>query len=162
MARVIPAYPSHRHTALRRSADGERAGVAWQCGLWDRSLAIDQRKVDQRFVPVLEEVLRRATLVPSQHVLDLGTGTGVVIIAAPHPEPLIDRCLVTLCTWPESTQRTALDSPRLHGGSPCEVQLPLRLAVHRSTDRGLATTRAARIPRVAQRWLPGRTCTEFP
>ncbi len=81
---------------MSRSADEDRAGVAWQRGIWDRYPDLYQREVDQRFAPVVEQVLRHTTPVPGQHVLDLGTGTGAGIIADPHPEPRIDRCLATL------------------------------------------------------------------
>ena len=60
---------------MSQALEGAQAGVAWQRGIWDRYRAIYEREGDQRFVPVVEQVLRRATLVPGQHVLDPGTGT---------------------------------------------------------------------------------------
>ena len=67
---------------MSQALEGAQAGVAWQRGIWDRYRAIYEREGDQRFVPVVEQVLRRATLVPGQHVLDLGTGTEALRPAA--------------------------------------------------------------------------------
>ncbi len=69
-------------------ADRDREGVAWQRGIWDRYPEIYQREVDKRFAPVIEQVIRRAGLSPGQHILDLGTGTGSVVLqAAPLVAP---------------------------------------------------------------------------
>jgi SAM-dependent methyltransferase len=40
------------------------------------------REIDKRFEPVVEQLIARAALTPSEHVLDLGTGTGSVAIRA--------------------------------------------------------------------------------
>jgi SAM-dependent methyltransferase len=74
-------------------ADRDREGMMWQRGIWDRYPTIYQREVDQRFVPVVQQVIRRAALSPGQQVLDLGTGTGSVALQAapliaPHGEVL--------------------------------------------------------------------------
>ena len=58
------------------SADCDRAGIMRQRGIWDRYPALYQREVDKRFVPVVQQVLRRVALVSRQQILDLGTGTG--------------------------------------------------------------------------------------
>jgi ubiquinone/menaquinone biosynthesis C-methylase UbiE len=55
-----------------------REGASWQRGIWDRYPEIFQREVGPRFAPVVEQVIRRAALVPGQNVLDLGSGTGAV------------------------------------------------------------------------------------
>jgi SAM-dependent methyltransferase len=73
---------------MNRLTEQDRAGIAWQRGIWDRYPDLYQREVDQRFAPVVEQVLQRAALVPGQHVLDLGTGTGAVALrAAPLVAP---------------------------------------------------------------------------
>ena len=62
--------------------DHEREGFDWQRGIWDRYPEIYRREVDQRFAPVVEQVIQRAALSSGQHVLDLGTGTGSVALRA--------------------------------------------------------------------------------
>jgi SAM-dependent methyltransferase len=64
--------------------DQEAAGVAWQIGVWNRISDIYLSEVDRRFTPVVEKVIARAHLTAGQHVLDLGTGTGVVAERAAH------------------------------------------------------------------------------
>jgi SAM-dependent methyltransferase len=58
--------------------DQEQAGVAWQLGVWNRISDIYLREIDQRFAPVVDRVVARASLTAGQYVLDLGTGTGAV------------------------------------------------------------------------------------
>jgi enediyne biosynthesis protein CalE5 len=58
--------------------DQEQAGLAWQLGVWNRISDIYLREIDQRFAPVVDRVVARASLTAGQHVLDLGTGTGAV------------------------------------------------------------------------------------
>jgi SAM-dependent methyltransferase len=58
--------------------EGAREGLAWQIGVWDRISDIYLREIDQRFAPVVENVIARAGLEPGHRVLDLGTGTGAV------------------------------------------------------------------------------------
>src|ERR1700757_2924251 len=65
-----------------RSMAADREGLAWQAGVWDRMSQIYVREVDNRFEPVVEQLIARAALTPGQHVLDLGTGTGSVAIRA--------------------------------------------------------------------------------
>ena len=73
---------------MSQSAEHDREGVAWQRGIWERYPEIYQREIDQRFAPVVQQVIRRAALSPGQHVLDLGTGTGSVALqAAPLVAP---------------------------------------------------------------------------
>jgi SAM-dependent methyltransferase len=65
------------------SADiGEAAGLAWQVGVWDRISDLYVHEIDQRFSPVVEQVIARAALRPGERVLDLGTGTGAVALRA--------------------------------------------------------------------------------
>jgi SAM-dependent methyltransferase len=58
--------------------DQERAGLAWQMGVWNRIADIYRREIDRRFASVVHQVIGRAALTAGQHVLDLGTGTGAV------------------------------------------------------------------------------------
>jgi SAM-dependent methyltransferase len=60
------------------ATDQERAGLAWQLGIWNRISDIYRHEIDQRFAPVVDHVVARASLTAGQHVLDLGTGTGAV------------------------------------------------------------------------------------
>ncbi len=57
-------------------------GFAWQVGVWDQMAGIYQQEIDTRFGPVVEHLLSRANLQSGETVLDLGTGTGSVAIAA--------------------------------------------------------------------------------
>jgi SAM-dependent methyltransferase len=65
-----------------KMADKVDEGLAWQIGVWDRMSIIYEQEIDTRFGPVTEHLLRRANLEPAETVLDLGTGTGSVAIAA--------------------------------------------------------------------------------
>ncbi len=62
--------------------DAERRGLEWQVGVWDRIAQLYLREVDPRFATVVENVVRRGDLKPGHRVLDLGTGTGSVAVAA--------------------------------------------------------------------------------
>lgn len=57
-------------------------GLVWQVGIWDRMADVYQSEIDTRFGPVIEHLLRRANLQSGETILDLGTGTGSVAIAA--------------------------------------------------------------------------------
>ncbi|MBI1885884.1 MAG: methyltransferase domain-containing protein [Chloroflexi bacterium] len=57
-------------------------GLAWQTSVWDRMSDVYLREIDERFRPVVENVIARAALNPGQQVLDLGTGTGSVALRA--------------------------------------------------------------------------------
>jgi SAM-dependent methyltransferase len=73
---------------MSTDGDRDRTGLAWQIGIWDRMAPIYIREVDQRFAPVIDQVITRAHLQPGQHVLDLGAGTGAVAVrAAPAVAP---------------------------------------------------------------------------
>ena len=56
----------------------DREALAWQTGIWNRISDIYVREIDRRFVPVVEALVGRATLLGGEQVLDLGTGTGAV------------------------------------------------------------------------------------
>ena len=57
-------------------AESEREIFDWQIGVWDRISDVYVREIDQRFTPVVNELVSRAELTEEQSVLDLGTGTG--------------------------------------------------------------------------------------
>ena len=65
---------------MRQKNDGE--ALAWQTGVWDTMSNVYLAEVDQRFVPVIDGVLRRAKIERGENVLDLGTGTGAVALLA--------------------------------------------------------------------------------
>lgn len=56
----------------------DREALAWQTGVWNRISDIYVNEIDRRFVPVVEALVGRATLLGGEQVLDLGTGTGAV------------------------------------------------------------------------------------
>jgi SAM-dependent methyltransferase len=58
--------------------DQERAGLAWQIGVWNRIADVYPHEVAPRFTSVVDHVIARAALASGHHVLDLGTGTGAV------------------------------------------------------------------------------------
>ena len=62
--------------------DKAQEGLAWQIGVWDKMAQIYQIEIDARFGPIIDHVLKRAGLKPGEIVLDLGTGTGSVALAA--------------------------------------------------------------------------------
>jgi SAM-dependent methyltransferase len=57
---------------------GDQEALEWQIGVWNRISDVYFREIDQRFVPVVDAVIARASLTPGESVLDLGTGTGPV------------------------------------------------------------------------------------
>jgi tRNA A58 N-methylase Trm61 len=87
--------------------DQERAGLAWQLGVWNRIAAIYLREIDRRFAPVVQQVIGRATLTAGQHVLDLGTGTGAVAERAAQLVGPRGRAGVTTAHLPSERQQEA-------------------------------------------------------
>jgi SAM-dependent methyltransferase len=59
-----------------------RGGARWQIGVWDGMSEIYRDSIDQRFAPVVDGVIERASLHSGAQVLDLGTGTGEAAIKA--------------------------------------------------------------------------------
>jgi ubiquinone/menaquinone biosynthesis C-methylase UbiE len=60
--------------------DGE--GINWQVGVWDRMSDVYVQEIDQRFVPVINNLMAKSFLMSGERVIDLGTGTGAVAIVA--------------------------------------------------------------------------------
>lgn len=75
---------------MSSTTDRNAEGLAWQTGVWDRMARVYAEEVDQRFIPVVDQVLLRGNLQPGQRLLDLGTGTGAVALRA---APLVGRVL---------------------------------------------------------------------
>lgn len=57
-------------------------GHRWQVDVWNEIADVYETEIDQRFVPVVDHLLGYARLEPGEDVVDLGTGTGAVAIAA--------------------------------------------------------------------------------
>ncbi len=57
---------------------------AWRTAMWDAISERYDRELDLRFRPAQEALLDRSGLGANQSVLDIGTGTGSVAIAASH------------------------------------------------------------------------------
>ena len=64
------------------NGDNPQEGIEWQIGVWDKMASVYQQEIDSRFGPVIDQVLNRAGLQTGETVLDLGTGTGSVALAA--------------------------------------------------------------------------------
>ena len=62
--------------------DRPNEGRAWQVAVWNRMADAYQQEIDIRLRPVVEQLLDRADLRAGNCVLDLGTGTGALAIAA--------------------------------------------------------------------------------
>jgi ubiquinone/menaquinone biosynthesis C-methylase UbiE len=60
--------------------DNDVDGFEWQLGIWDKMSGVYHDEVDQRFIPVIDGVLKRAAIQPGDHVLDIGTGTGAIAL----------------------------------------------------------------------------------
>jgi hypothetical protein len=57
-----------------RSIEAERAGLAWQLGIWDQYAPLYAREVDTRFSPVIEQVIARAPCALGSVSSTLGPG----------------------------------------------------------------------------------------
>jgi SAM-dependent methyltransferase len=158
-------------------ADRDREGITWQRGIWDRYPEIYQREVDKRFIPVVQQVIRRAALSPGQHVLDLGTGTGSVALqaaplVAPHGDVLaVDLSPAMLAAAQQRARAMGVGNVRFHEGRaeaiPAEdgaVHVVLAsLSLMYAVDRAAAVREIARVLRpggrlVAAVWSGPEQC----
>ncbi len=60
----------------------DEKGLEWQIGVWDRISDLYIREIDRRFIPVIETLMNHASLQGGEAVLDLGSGTGSLTLAA--------------------------------------------------------------------------------
>jgi ubiquinone/menaquinone biosynthesis C-methylase UbiE len=141
--------------------------MMWQRGIWGRYPAIYQREVDKRFVPVVQQVIRRAALVPGQPVLDLGTGTGSVALqaaalVAPHGDVLaVDLSPAMLAAAQQRAQAMDVRNVRFREGRaeaiPAEdgaVHVVLAsLSLMYAIDRAAAAREIARVLRPDGRFV---------
>ncbi len=95
----------------------QREARAWQAGVWDRIAETYLREIDRRFVPIVEQVIRRAALEPGHRVLDIGTGTGAVALQA---APLVGPAGQVTGTDPSSEM---LDLARQRAAGPGHANL---------------------------------------
>ena len=162
---------------MSRPADHDRAGMTWQRGIWDRYPALYQREVDKRFVPVVQQVLRRAALTPGQQVLDLGTGTGSVALqaaalVAPHGDVLaVDLSPAMLAAAQQRVQRTGIGNGQFREGRAEAIPVDdgavdvvlASLSLMYAIDRAAAAREIARVLRpegrfVAAVWVGADQC----
>ena len=148
-------------------AERDREGITWQRGIWDRYPEIYQRETDRRFVPVVQQVIRRADLSPGQHVLDLGTGTGSVALqaaplVAPHGDVLaVDLSPAMLTAAQQRARAMGVENVRFREGRaeaiPAEdgaVHVVLAsLSLMYAVDRAAAAREIARVLRPGGRGL---------
>jgi SAM-dependent methyltransferase len=162
---------------MRPPADRDCAGITWQRGIWNRYPEIYQREVDKRFVPVVQQVIRRAALSSGQHVLDLGTGTGSVAfqvapLVAPHGDVLaVDLSPAMLAAAQQRAQAMGVGNVQFREGRaeaiPAEdgaVHVVLAsLSLMYAIDRAAAAREIARVLRpdgrfVAAVWAGPEQC----
>lgn len=68
--------------------DGQDKGLAWQVTTWNQMADLYAAENAPRMVPVADRVIAHATLSEGESVLDIGTGTGIVVErAAAHVGP---------------------------------------------------------------------------
>jgi SAM-dependent methyltransferase len=143
------------------NADGEHGkGLAWQVGVWDGMTAVYEEEIDRRFVPVVDQVMLRASLGPKHRVVDVGVGTGAVALRSARLVPEGEVIGVDISPrMLQITRRRAADA-RLTNVTVAEgraEQLPLEdlscdrilasLSLMYSLDRAAAASEFARVLR---------------
>ena len=59
--------------------DKQQEGVAWQISTWDQMANLYATENAPRIAPVADRVVAHSGLNDGEHVLDVGTGTGIVV-----------------------------------------------------------------------------------
>ena len=59
--------------------DRDQAGLSWQITTWDHMADLYLHENAPRMAPVADRAVAHAALTPGEQVLDLGTGTGIVL-----------------------------------------------------------------------------------
>jgi len=63
------------------------AGREWQVGIWDDMTSVYEQEIERRFIPVVDQVMLRASLSPGLRVVDVGVGTGPVALRSARLVP---------------------------------------------------------------------------
>jgi len=69
---------------MNNTKSKQKNGRSWQVDVWDRMGPIYAQEVDYRFVPVIDQMILRSSLLPGLRVLDVGTGSGAVALRTAH------------------------------------------------------------------------------
>lgn len=62
-------------------------GMAWQVGIWDDMTPVYEHEIERRFIPVVDQIMLRASLGPGLRVVDVGAGTGAVALRSARLVP---------------------------------------------------------------------------
>jgi ubiquinone/menaquinone biosynthesis C-methylase UbiE len=162
--------------ATQRDPGAEQAALDWQIDIWDRMSAIYRDEIDQRFAPVIEQVLRRGAPQAGQTVLDLGCGTGSValpaaLIVAPANVIGVDPSTEMLDLARARTTALGFQNVEFREGRGEDIPCPdasidvllASLSLMYAIDRAAAARECARVLRpggrfVAAAWSGPETC----